>query len=177
MPTTPFGRPAAHEYATYFGRYIGLVTTDDLVGFTRDQTVEVSSLLATITEEKAGATYAPGKWSIKEVLGHLTDTERVFQYRAMSIARLDPTPLPGFDQDVWNPNGGFNERTFASLVDEWTLVRKAYLAFLAGLPQDALARMGRASDNPCSVRALCFISPGHTAYHVALLKERYLAAS
>lgn len=177
MPMALFGRPAADEYAAYFGRYIGLVTTDDLVGYTRDQTAEVASLLASITEEKAGGTYAPGKWSIKEVIGHLTDTERVFQYRAMSIARLDPTPLPGFDQDVWNPNAGFNERTFASLVDEWTLVRKAYVAFLEGLPHSALTRMGRASDNPCSVRALCFIPPGHTAYHVSVLKERYLTAS
>ncbi len=177
MPLAPFGRPSADEYAPYFDRYIKLVPTDDLVGFTRDQIAETTALLSSISEEKAGSAYAPGKWTIKEVLGHMIDTERVFQYRAMSIARLDPTPLPGFDQDVWNPNGGFNECSFASLLDQWTLVRKAFVSFLESLPKDALLRRGRASDLPCSVRALCFIPAGHTVYHLAILKERYLTAS
>lgn len=174
MPTTPIGRPAADEYAPYYGRYIKLVPTDDLIGFTRDQIAEVTAMLSPIGEEMANSSYAAGKWTIKEVLGHLIDTERVFQYRAMSIARLDPTPLPGFDQAAWTPNGGFNERSLASLLDQWILVRKAYAAFLEGLSQDSMLRRGRASDNPFSVRALCFVPPGHAAYHLAILKERYL---
>ena len=177
MPTAPFGRPAADEYASYYARYITLVPTDDLVTFSRGQIAEVTALFSSVSEERAGFAYAAGKWTFKEVLGHVIDTERVFQYRAMSIARKDPTPLPGFDQDVWNPNGGFNQCSLASLLDQWILVRKAFVAFLESLPADALLRMGRASDNPCSVRALCFIPPGHTAYHLGILKERYLKAS
>jgi DinB superfamily len=174
MPIARFGIPSADEYASYYARYIQLVPTDDLLGFMRDQIAEVTALFSGLSEEKAGAPYAPGKWTIKEVLGHIIDTERAFQYRALSIGRLDPTPLPGFDQDVWNPNGGFNDCTLAMLVEQWVLVRKAYIAFLESLPQAALLRTGRASDNPFSVRALCYISPGHVAYHVNILKERYL---
>jgi DinB superfamily len=174
MPTAPFGRPAADEFAPYFERYIKHVPTDDLLGFMREQIAEVTALFAPLSEAKGSFAYAPGKWTIKEVLGHMTDTERVFQYRALSIARTDPAPLPGFDQDVWNPNGGFNECTLESLLEQWTLVRRANLAFLESLPKEALMRMGRASDNPCSVRALSYIPAGHVAYHVQILKERYL---
>ena len=101
------------------------------------------------------------------------DTEKVFAYRALSIARGDPAPLPGFDQDVWVPNAGFGEVSLSNLLEQWTLVRKANLACLESLPPGASARMGNASDHPCSVRALAYIPPGHVVYHLNLLKEKY----
>jgi hypothetical protein len=174
MPAVHFGRPSSNEYAPYYERYIGLVPTDDLAGFMRDQVAEVTSLISPLPEDRGGFRYAPGKWTLKEVLGHVSDTERVFSYRALSIARLDPAPLPGFDQDVWNPNGGFNDCTLQSLLEQWRLVRLANLAFLESLPKDAPTRMGRASDNPCSVRALSYVAAGHVAYHLAIVKEKYL---
>lgn len=174
MPNTPFGRPAPGEYFAYFERYISLVPTDDLLGFMRDQAKDVQALFSSITEEKAAYAYAQGKWTIKEVLGHMVDTERVFHYRSLSIARRDPARLPSFDQDVWNPNGGFNQLSLSALLHQWNLVREGNIAFLESLPEDARMRMGVASDNPCSVRALAYISPGHAAYHLLILKERYL---
>jgi hypothetical protein len=173
MPTTLFGRPDAREYATYQGRYLAQVPTDDLLGFMRNQLAEVQSLFSPLGEEEGGFAYASGKWTIKEVLGHLIDAERVFQYRAMSFARLDPAPLPGFDQDLWNPHAGFNDCSLESLLAQWTLVRQAHLAFLESLPKDAILRTGLASGNQCSVRALAYISAGHVACHIAVLKERY----
>lgn len=175
MTSTLFGRPGADEYAPYYDKYVSLVTTDDLVGYAREQLAQVRSLLGSISEEKARFAYAAGKWTIKEVLGHITDTERVFQYRAMSIARGDATPLPGFDQDVWNPNGGFNAVPFSNLVEEWVFVREAFVRFLDHMPVEARMRRGTASGNPCSARALAYIPPGHTEYHVRILKEKYLA--
>lgn len=174
MTPSPFGRPADDEYAPYYQRYVHLVPTDDLVGFARDQIATVTGMLGSVSEEKARLAYAPGKWTLKEVVGHLFDTERVFEYRAMSIARADPAPLPGFDQELWVPNGGFNDRSFASLLDEWTLVRRAHVAFLEGLSAQARSRAGLASDNQASVRALAYVPSGHTAYHLGIIRERYL---
>ena len=174
MPNRPFGRPAASEYFHYFDRYVSLVQTDDLLNYMRAQMKEMASMFSSMTEEKAAHSYAPGKWTIKEVLGHMIDTERVFHYRALSIARRDPAPLPGFDQDIWNPSAEFNSCSLETLRHQWNLVREGNIAFLECLPEDALLRMGVASDNPCSVRALAYIPAGHVAYHLAILKERYL---
>ena len=174
MHTSHVGRPAPTEYAAYYERYIKLVPTDDLVSFMRDQVSVVVSAISPVPEERGSFRYAPDKWTLKEVLGHVSDTERVFQYRALSIARRDPAALPGFDQDVWNPNGGFNDCTLVSLLEQWKLVRLSHLAFLESLPKDASMRMGRASDNPCSVRALSYIAAGHVAYHLTIVREKYL---
>jgi hypothetical protein len=175
MPHTPLGCPEPDEYFAYYGQYISLVPSDDLVGYMTDQISVVQAALAPVTEAKALWRYGPGKWSIKEVVGHLTDTERVFQYRAMSIARRDPAPLPGFDQDVWVANAGSDDVALSDLVAEWTLIRRATIAFIRALPAAAVMRAGSVGGHSMSVRALCYIPVGHTTYHLRLLDERYFS--
>lgn len=174
MIPASFAPPEPHEFAPYYGRYISLVPPGDFLSFVKAQADEFPNFLADIGEDRAGRSYAPGKWTIKEILGHLTDTERVFFYRALSIARGDVAPLPGFDQDLWNPQARFDERSLDSLLEEWIAVRRASLAFLNGLPAGCDLRLGQASDQRMSVRALVHVPPGHTVYHLQVIRERYL---
>jgi hypothetical protein len=174
MPTTPLGRPTSEEFGPYYERYISLVPTDDLVTYMTGQIGEFQSALAALSDAEANSTYAPGKWTVKEVVGHLIDTERVFQYRALSIARVDPAVLASFDQEVWAAHAESGSRALEELLAEWTLVRRANIAFIQSLPAAAVLRTGRAADNTMSVRALCYVPPGHLAYHLRILRERYL---
>ena len=169
-------RPAAGEYFEYYGKYIALVPDGDLLALLRAQNAETASLLASVSPAKADFAYAPGKWTIKEVLGHLCDAERVFAYRAMRFARADVTALAGFDENTYVPAGQFGERTLADLVEEFQAIRSATLHLARHLDGDALARRGTASGHPISVRALLYIIAGHERHHVALLRERYLNA-
>ncbi|HET7296801.1 MAG TPA: DinB family protein [Gemmatimonadales bacterium] len=166
-------RPAAVEYAPYYGRYIDKVPEGDLLGTLEDQARETQTLLAGLSDAKALHRYAPGKWSVKEVIGHVTDAERVFCYRALRFARADSTPLPGFDENAWVPPGNFDARALKDLAAELDAVRRATIALFRGLDPAALARGGTASDNPVSVRAIAWIIAGHERHHVALLHERY----
>jgi hypothetical protein len=134
---------------------------------------ETLALLRGFAEERAGAGYEPGKWSVKEVVGHMIDGERVFAYRALCFARGDRTPLPGFEQDDYVAGGNFNARTLADLIDELEAVRRATLSLLRGLDADAWRRAGTASDNEVSVRALAHIIAGHELHHVRVLREKY----
>src|SRR5215813_1837221 len=181
MPPMPaarqaHARPASTEYAPYYGTYISLVTTDDILGALESQQLQTSQLLAPRTERDGNFRYAPGKWSIKEVVGHLSDSERIFSYRALRIARGDQTPLPGFEQDDYIKNGNFAEQSLADLVQEYGLVRVATLALLRSFNAEAWVRRGTASDKPVTVRALAFIIAGHELHHRELLKERYFPA-
>ena len=117
--------------------------------------------------------YQPGKWSVKEVLGHITDGERVFSYRALRFARADQTPIPGFDETKWVPAGHFDRRSLQDLVAEYEAVRAATLALFASFDDEALLRRGKANDAEVSVRALAHIIAGHELHHVGLLRERY----
>jgi len=166
-------RPVAAEYAPYYGRYIDKVPDGDLLRTLEDQGRETQAVLAGLSEAKALHRYAPGKWSVKEVVGHVTDTERVFSYRALRFARGDATALPGFDENAWVPAGSFDARSLADLAAELDAVRRATLALFRGLDAAALARRGTASDNAVSVRAIAWIIAGHERHHVALLHERY----
>lgn len=166
-------RPAPTEYAPYYGRYIDLVG-DDLLGDLRKNGEATHRLLGTLPENSGDFRYAPDKWSVKEVLGHLVDGERVFAYRALRFARQDATPLPGFEQDDWVPNGDFGRRTLRSLLDEHHAVRAASLALFENLPEEAWDRVGIANDLPMSVRALAFAIAGHEAHHQRILREKYL---
>jgi len=166
-------RPVAAEYAPYYGRYIDKVPDGDLLRTLEDQGRETQAVLAGLSEAKALYRYAPGKWSVKEVVGHVTDTERVFSYRALRFARGDATALPGFDENAWVPAGSFDARSLADLAAELDAVRRATLALFRGLDAAALARRGTASDNAVSVRAIAWIIAGHERHHVALLHERY----
>jgi hypothetical protein len=170
---TPIPRPTAAEYAPYYGRYIDRVPEGDLLRTLEDQARETQALLARLSDAKALHRYAPGKWSIKEVIGHVADTERVYAYRALRFARADATALPGFDENAWVPAGNFDARSLKDLAAELDVVRRATLALFRSLDAAALARRGPANDNEVSVRAIAWIIAGHERHHVALLHERY----
>ena len=169
-------RPDATEYSPYFGRYIALVPDGDLLETLARQLDETAWLLRGVTERGGDFRYADGKWSIKEVVGHLADTERIFAYRALRFARGDGTPLPGFDENLFVANARFTERTLADLMAELRAVRAATIALFSGLAPDELERRGVANGQPMSVRAAAYNIAGHERHHVAILRERYLPA-
>ncbi|HTR21089.1 MAG TPA: DinB family protein [Gemmatimonadales bacterium] len=173
-------RPGADEYASYYGKYIDRVPEAGgegaLVDLLGRQIGETQALLAGLPEARALYRYATGKWSIKEVVGHLADAERVFAYRALRFARADETPLASFDENAFVPPGRFDSRLLSDLVAEFVAVRQATVAMLRGLPAEAVARRGTASGKSVSVRALAYIIAGHERHHVQILKERYLQA-
>ena len=167
-------RPEANEYAPYYEKYVSLVPDADVVETLRRQSEEVSALLAGIAEERAGHAYAPGKWSIKQVVGHVIDAERIFAYRALVIARGERQPLPGMDQDEYMAGSDFDARTLADLAEEFSHLRRSNVLMLRGLNEAAWSRRGVASDNEVTVRALAYIIAGHAAHHVQVLRTRYL---
>ena len=167
--------PAAHEFDPYYAGYIDRVESKQLSLILRRQRARVAERLAGLSEEQAGFRYAPDKWSVKEVLGHLIDTERVFVYRAMSIARDEKQSLPGFDQDEYVMTGGFDSRSLESLTSEYEAVRNATIAFFESLEKASWLKTGMANDVTVSVRAIGYIIPGHEAHHLSILEERYLA--
>jgi uncharacterized damage-inducible protein DinB len=172
--TTNGRRPGTGEYDEYFQRYIDLVTEDDIVAALDAQVHETSTLLGAINEEQAAHRYEAGKWSMKQVVGHIVDAERVFAYRALCIARGDRGSLPGFDEQSFGENGGFDARAMNDLADELATVRRSTVMMLRGLSDEAWARSGVANDTPISVRALAFIMLGHERHHLRVLRERYL---
>ncbi len=177
MTSPTYQRPAAGEHVPYYSIYIDKVPDSNVVGMMAAQVDEVKALYQGLPPGKADFAYAPGKWTPKEILGHMTDTERVMSYRAMCFARNDPTPLPPFDENAWVPPARFGDRSVASLLDEWIAVRRASLAFFSTLTTEATARLGTASGHPMSVRAFAFVIPGHVRHHLGVIRERYLGAA
>lgn len=167
-------RPTPDEYAPYYARYLDAVPDGDLLRLLEDGGDEVLGLLRAFSEERGDHRYAPGKWSVKEVVGHIVDTERVFAYRALRFARGDTTPLPGFDQNHYVTVAGFSRRSLADLAEEFADVRKATVKLFAGLDAPALRRAGVASGHLMTVRAAAWIIAGHEQHHAQLLRERYL---
>jgi hypothetical protein len=168
------GRPEPSEHHAYYATYISEVPEGEVLATLAAQIGRTSALLAAVPESRAGFRYADGKWSIKEVVGHMADTERVFSYRALRIARGDATPLPGFDENAWVPVGEFDRRTLADLAAELRAVRAATLALFGGFTADAWLRVGTASGHSISARALAWIVTGHERHHLRILEERYL---
>ncbi|HTL04379.1 MAG TPA: DinB family protein [Gemmatimonadales bacterium] len=168
------GRPARDEAAEYYFRYIEQVTAPDILGFLAEQQTEALALLRQIPEARSLHRYAPGKWSIKEVIGHLNDTERLFTFRAFWFARGFDTPLPSFDQLVAAEAATADSRSWSDLLLEFATVRAASLTFYRGLPTAAWERRGIASGNPFTVRALAWLTAGHVIHHLGVLRERYL---
>jgi len=166
--------PDRTEAAEYYFTYINQVPTGDICGVLEAQFAETLALLHGISEEQSALRYAPDKWSIREVVSHVNDTERLFVFRALWFARGFDSPLPSFDQNVAISMAGADERPWRSHVEEFRAVRAATLAFFQDLPADAWARRGVASDNPFTVRALAYISAGHVSHHLRILRERYL---
>lgn len=167
-------RPDKSEYAPYYEKYVSLVPAGDIIETLQRQTDDTLALLRSVSEESAASRYEAGKWSVKQVVGHLIDTERIFAYRALRFARDDRTPLPGYEQDDYARTANFDARTLASLASDFASVRAATLALLRSFDAEAWQRRGSASDNEVSVRALAHIIAGHELHHVRLLRERYL---
>lgn len=167
-------RPATGEYAPYYHKYVAGVPEGDIVGILRAQRDDTVRLVAGLDEQRASYRYAPDKWTVAEVLGHVIDTERVFTYRAVAFARGDRTPLPSMDQDVWAAGSNARERTLKSLLEEYQAVRAATIALFGSLGEPELAREGIASDNRVTVRGLAWITAGHERHHMKILRERYL---
>jgi hypothetical protein len=170
------GRPEASEYAPYYERYIALVPGGDAVAALEAQRLQMMQMLSARSEREGNFRYAANKWSVKEIVGHLADSERVFAYRAMRIARGDQTPLSGFEQDDYVKSGGFGERRLTDLAEEFAAVRNASITLFRSLNEAAWARRGVANNNEVSVRALAFITAGHELHHQRILEERYFAA-
>ena len=168
------GRPGRSEAVEYYFTYIDQVGEGDVRDVLEHQLDETVSLLGGVSEERSLYRYAPDKWTIRQAVGHINDTERVFTFRAMWFARGFDSPLPSFDQDVAVPAAGSNERTLASHIDEFRAIRAATLQLYRHLPAEAWIRQGVASGNAVTVRALAFITAGHVAHHSRILRERYL---
>jgi hypothetical protein len=175
MPGVTVARPNASEYAPFYAGYVAGVPEGDLIALLEQQGEETVGLLGAISEGKADHRYAPGKWTIREVLGHVIDAERVFTYRALTFARGDAGPLPSFDENAWAANSNAGGRTMQELLAEYRAVRGATLALLRSFGKEELARSGVASKNPVTVRALAYIVAGHERHHLKILRERYLS--
>jgi uncharacterized damage-inducible protein DinB len=169
-------RPQKGDYAEYFEKYVALVPGGDFLDILVQQREELLGLLSTLSEQQADFRYAPDKWSIKEVIGHINDAERIFAYRLMRIARGDQTPLASFEQDGYIATGKFFARKLKDLLDEFTAIREATIALVRSLDDAAWLRRGIASQKEITTTALAFIIAGHVRHHRILLEERYLSA-
>lgn len=167
-------RPEKTEYNEYYDRYVSLVAEAEIIAALENQLRETSEIFKTIPDEKSTFAYAEGKWTIKELIGHLIDGERIFAYRALRISRGDETPIEGFEQDGYVENAPFNDYEFSGLIEEFELVRKSSILFFRHLKETDWTRTGTASDSPVSVRALAYIMVGHVRHHTNILREKYL---
>jgi len=168
-------RPEADEHHPYYAKYIALVPQAMPVPALQEQMDEILPFLRSIGEEKGGHRYAPGKWTVKQMLQHVIDGERVFAYRALRAARGDRTPLPGFDENAYAAQTDASHRTIQALADELELVRRANLAMFSAMNEEELRRRTIANEQEFSVRALAYIIAGHARHHAIVLRERYLA--
>ena len=168
------GRPEKSEYAFYYETYISLVEGNDVIANLEAQILETSALLEGVSEIAGTFRYAEGKWSVKELIGHIIDTERVMAYRALRIARNDQTPIEGFEQEPYIENSNFDARNMNSLIEEFAALRRSNIIMFSNFAETAWTRMGTASENPVSARALAYIIAGHELHHIKILRERYL---
>ncbi len=167
------GKPEASEYLPYYEKYISLVAGSDIVTQLQEQMNQTAALLASVGEAKGEFRYAPEKWNVKEVLGHLIDTERIMAYRALRISRNDPTPIEGFEQDDYVRNAPHGRSTVKDLAEEFEAVRRATVFLFRSLDADAWMRRGTANRAEISVRALAYIIAGHELHHRKMLVEKY----
>jgi hypothetical protein len=174
LTATASVRPQAGEYAPYYDRYISLVDSNDIVAAFEDQRRQTLLLLCGRSEADGDIRYAPDKWTLKEVLGHLNDTERIMSYRALRIARGDQTPIEGYEQDDYVRNGPFARLPLADLIDDYIAVRRATISLFRNLDEAAWSRRGVANKNEITVRALAYVIAGHELHHRRILEEKYL---
>jgi hypothetical protein len=167
-------RPAAGELPKNYQHYVELVKGDDIIRELRSQVMAIQAVISTIPEEMEDHAYADGKWTIKEVIGHIIDTERVLGYRAMRFARKDKTPLPGYDENWYVANSKFGQQTLYSLAHEFAIVREANLAMFKTWGEEELSQTGVANGLEVSVRSILFMIAGHATHHLNVIRERYL---
>ena len=177
MSALRLARPTADEAAAYYQTYIAEVGGDNIGEQLVEQLFQVERLFAGLDDAAALARYAADKWSIKELLGHLNDSERIFSYRLLRISRGDSTPLPGFDQNPYVVAGRFDDRPLSDLLEEFRAVRLSTVALSSGIPDAAWTERGIASENSVTARALLYIIVGHVAHHLQVLRDRYGLAS
>ncbi|MBL8197238.1 MAG: DinB family protein [Blastocatellia bacterium] len=168
------GRPSANEHAPYYSLYIDRINDDDIVTVLEKQLSSVLATLDIAIERNSNAPYEEGKWTVKQLIGHINDCERVMSYRALRFARNDLTPLSGFEQDDYIPTGNFDARSWQELRTEFEHIRQATIDLFHPLEKDAWHRSGKANDNEISVRALAYVIAGHVAHHINILETRYL---
>ncbi len=166
-------RPAEAEFAPYYGRYVSLVPEPDIAAAMREQVLHVRRVAAVVTLEKETYRYADGKWSIREVVGHMIDAERVFGYRAFCISRKEGAPLPSFDENSYVAQSLYDQRPLSDLLEEFAVLRNANLAFLRRLSDSQWKNVGTASSSTVSVRALVYIMVGHVRHHLNVLRDKY----
>lgn len=176
-PALAIARPQPGEYSPYYDRYISLVVGNDILTTLEEQRRQMMLALSGRSDADGDFRYAPDKWNAKEVLGHVCDTERIFAYRALRIARADATPMEGFEQDDYVRNGPFAYRPLADLIEDYIAVRRATLSLLRNLDEAMWSRRGVANKNEVSVRGLAYIIAGHELHHRRILEEKYFAVS
>jgi len=168
-------KPGDEEYPSYAGMYINLLPNDELIlDHLKKNFMEVKKFILSLPLEKLDYRYQPGKWTIKEIITHIIDDERVYAYRALCFARNEKTELPGFDQDEYAKHSGTNERNISNIIEEYKAVRHATITLFNGLSDEALTRYGTANNNKATVRALCYHIAGHELHHINFIKEFYL---
>ncbi|HEY6338406.1 MAG TPA: DinB family protein [Candidatus Sulfotelmatobacter sp.] len=172
-PALVIARPQASEYAPYYDRYISLIHDNDILTTLDQQRRQMVQLLSGVSEADGDFRYAPEKWSAKEVLGHVCDTERIFAYRALRISRGDSTPIEGFEQDDYVKNGPFARRPFADAIEDYIAVRRATISLLRSLEEPAWSRRGTANKNEVTVRAIAYLIAGHEVHHRRILEQKY----
>jgi uncharacterized damage-inducible protein DinB len=173
MGTLSISRPAEDEAADFYHRYISRVSEPNIAEQLVEQLAELDSLITPLDDTQGLRRYAPGKWSIKELLGHLADAERIFSYRLLRISRGDVTPLPGFDENAYVPPGAFDTRPLRELMDDFRAVRQSTVRLVESIPISAWSRLGEASGRQISARALAYIMVGHVTHHMGVMRERY----
>lgn len=167
-------RPEKTEYAEFYETYVLRVPETEILPAMERQIAEARKIFAEIAEEKGAFAYSEGKWTIKELLGHLIDGEKILAYRALRIARNDKTPIEGYEENLYVENGNFNNRTLADLVEDFALLRQVNVRFFKSLPENAWTRTGTANNKEFSVRGLAYVIVGHVRHHLGVLRERYL---
>lgn len=166
-------RPTASEYSPYHAGYVALVPEEDVLSAMEQQSSEMQKVLASLDEARGAHRYAEGKWSVKEVIGHVVDSERIFGYRALAFARGESQALPGFDEKAYVENASFGDWKLGELAELYAVVRRANIVFFKNLREELWDRRGTASDVPVSVRGIAYVIVGHERHHLNVLRERY----
>lgn len=166
-------RPTPTDYAPPHAAYVDLVDEDDILSAMQEQSSATQKLLASLDEPRAAYRYGENKWSIKEVIGHIADAERIIGYRALAVARGDTQPLPGFDENAYVQHAGFDTWKLGDLAEQYALVRRANIVFFQNLQPEAWDRRGIANQHPVSVRGLAYVIVGHERHHLKVLREKY----